>query len=402
MPILIDDRFEEIDLCIQNDDLNRGSQRLLELSYEFPFEITLRQQALKLRKTYNEGKELGVQKHSSEQLSITAKSLLNSLKSSSPELTFEEQSSRRPLAIIQGIRKSFNSRLHNFEFKAINLEIKPGNIIGLVGENGNGKTTLLRMIAGDLSPDEGKIIYQIEGSPTEEWEIIKKHIAFIPQRLQRWYGKAEDKVSFEAAIKGFNKHLNDEKLEFIIQRSGLHNFRELSWKELSSGYKLRFEIAMALVWEPKVLILDEPLANLDLQAQEILLQDLRNLANSARNPVSIILSSQQLHEVETISDQIIFLKNGKAVFNGSLEDFKNVDSHHSFEVLGSFNYTDLNKILGDWKELKIEQSASSFLISCNSQHSKEELLKRLISAGHEIEYFRNISGSTKKLFSDKY
>ena len=80
-----------------------------------------------------------------------------------------------------------------------------------------------------------------------------------------------------------------------------------------------------MVWNPKVLILDEPLANLDLLAQELLLQDLRDLVNSHKNPVTVILSSQQLHEVETVADQIIFLKNGRAVYNGSVHEIKNTD-----------------------------------------------------------------------------
>ena len=209
-------------------------------------------------------------------------------------------------------------------------------------------------------------------------------------------------MSFEAAIKTFKGSVNSEKVEFILHRMGLSNFRELKWSQLSSGYKLRFEIAMNLVWDPQVLILDEPLANLDLQAQELLLQDLRNLANSLRNPLSIILSSQQLHEVETIADQIIFLKNGRAVFNGPLSDFENLDKNQTFELNGKFNYQQLQELLADWKDLKIEQSASSFLINCSPENKKEDLLKRLLDASMEIEYFRNISSSTKKLFSDKY
>jgi ABC-2 type transport system ATP-binding protein len=183
---------------------------------------------------------------------------------------------------------------------------------------------------------------------------------------------------------------------------GLTNFRELSWTQLSSGYKLRFEIAMALVWDPAVLILDEPLANLDMQAQELLLQDLRNIADSLRHPISIILSSQQLHEVETVADQIIFLKNGNAIFNGNLNEFRNQETIRTFEINGNFKYYDLQKFLSGWEDLKIEQSASCFTISCSGKHTKEDLFRLLIENKCGIEYFRNISGSTKKLFSDKY
>jgi ABC-2 type transport system ATP-binding protein len=402
MEYIFHQRLEELDLCLKNEDLNRGTIRMLDLSYDFNFPEELKRECLKLREHYNRGKNLGSTKNNFTGLKDKSLELQQKLKAYIPLYSgiFERQD--EAFATVDSIRKKYKSRLHNFEFQTISLKLKPGKIIGLVGENGNGKTTLLRMICGDLAPDEGEIVYHFDGQNFRNWLDIKKKIAFIPQRIEKWYGSAENQLSFEAAIKKFKAPLNSEKVEFIIHRLGLSNFRELQWSQLSSGYKLRFEIAMNLVWDPRVLILDEPLANLDLQAQELLLQDLRNLANSLRNPLSIVLSSQQLHEVETIADQIIFLKNGRAVFNGPLSDFEQLDKSQTFELNGKFNYQDLQKLLGDWKDLKIEQSASSFLIHCSNEHKKEELLLRLINAKLEIEYFRNISNSTKKLFSDKY
>jgi ABC-2 type transport system ATP-binding protein len=394
-------RLEEIRLCLHNEDLNRAGQRLLDLCYDFPFEDEVRERSLLLRQQYNEGKQLGRTRNTNESLYTEYKLFYESL------LKFPFSDSltdlpKKTLARATEIGKTFRSRLHNFKFAPLSLELIEGKIIGLVGENGNGKTTLLRMIAGDLATDKGDIEYIIDNEVLRDWQEIKKHVAFIPQRLERWYGNANDKISFEAAIKGFKGEENAKKVNFILHRMGLTNFRELSWTELSSGYKLRFEIAMALVWEPKILILDEPLANLDIQAQELLLQDLRNLADSRRNPVSIVLSSQQLHEVETVADQIIFLKNGNAVYNGALADFRKNDKERTFELSGTFSYNDLQILLKDWDDIRIEQTVSTFTISCSEKHSKEELFNLMLQQGLSIDYFRNISGSTKKLFSDKY
>jgi ABC-2 type transport system ATP-binding protein len=394
-------RIEEIRLCLLNEDLNRAGQRLLDLTYDYEFGNGLRNTALLLRKRYNEGKELGRSKNTDTPLSADYSNFLNeivqqgTLQSASP-------SPHPTIGRITNIGKHFRSALHNFHFSPLSLELTKGNIIGLVGENGNGKTTLLRMICGELACDEGDVEYYFDGNATKDWQLIRKKVAFIPQRQERWYGTIYEKLSFNAAIKGFNGELNKEKADFIIHRMGLTNFRELSWNQLSSGYKLRFEIAMSLVWDPEVLILDEPLANLDIQAQELLLQDLRNLADSKRNPLSIILSSQQLHEVETVADQIIFLKNGNAIFNGNLHEFRNQETANTFEINGNFSYQQLQELLEGWKDTKIEQFASSYTINCPAQHSKEELFRLLLDSNHSIEYFRNISGSTKKLFSDKY
>ncbi len=394
-------RLEEIRLTLQNEDLNRAGQRLLDLTYDYDFPDKVRAGALHLRKQYNEGKELGKTKNTNSHLQKEYAAFLDKITQQQPG-TIPEIAPAETVARASSIAKYFRSRLHNFHFKPISLQLVRGNIIGLVGENGNGKTTLLRMICGDLATDEGDIEYYFDGKATRDWQIIKKKVAFIPQRIERWYGTAYDNISFQAAIKGYKGNLNEEKVDFIIHRLGLTNFRELTWTQLSSGYKLRFEIAMALVWDPKILILDEPLANLDIQAQELLLQDLRNLADSLRNPMSIILSSQQLHEVETVADQIIFLKNGNAVFNGNLKEFRELETGKTFELNGNFSYNDLHTLLSNWEEIKIEQSASTFTISCSGKHSKTELFRILIDNNYDISFFRDISGSTKKLFSDKY
>jgi ABC-2 type transport system ATP-binding protein len=183
---------------------------------------------------------------------------------------------------------------------------------------------------------------------------------------------------------------------------GLTSFIEHTWDQLSSGYRLRFEIAKALIWEPSILILDEPLANLDMQAQELMLNDLRNIANSLRNPISIILSSQQLHEVEAVSDQIIFLKNGRAVFNGNLSDFGQNEAVNTFELSGKFDYAALMAAFQDWEGIRIEQTVSAFILTCPDKYTKYELIKRVGLHNLELDYYRDITGSTKKLFNDKY
>ena len=136
-------------------------------------------------------------------------------------------------------------------------------------------------------------------------------------------------------------------------------------------------------------------------AQELLLQDLKDLANSWKQPVSMILTSQQLHDVETIADQIIFLKNGKAIFNGGLDKLKNQDTFFTVELNGSFSYDELDTLLDSFN-VKIEKTASGFTLNVPNVKSIKELQTKLINSDFELSYFRNITNSTKKLFSDKY
>ncbi len=395
----IENRLNEIAIYLKSKDLNNTGRRILDFVYDFDLNLQIKEKALSLRKAYNETKEI---RESRDKLLIWFIQLFEELKLVEKNEQINNQQQTLVCTVTE-ISKSYNSGSQGFYFEPISLEMFTGKIIGIVGENGNGKTTLLRMLTGDLTTDKGTIVYCFDNQSISNWLEIKKKIAFIPQRLSMWTGSAINNVSFNAAIKGRKSSENIELTDFIIHRLGLTKYKNLTWKQLSSGYRLRFEIAKALVWRPSVMILDEPLANLDIQAQAILLQDLRNLADSIRNPMSIVLSSQQLHEVETVADEIVFLKNGRAVFNGKLRDISKIEDNQIFEVAGSFNYEDINTIFRDWEKLKVEKlSTSLFQVSLSNKYSRHDFLGNLLKNNIEVEYFRDITGSSKKLFHDKY
>lgn len=392
-------RMQEISHLLDNEDLNRAGIRILDLVYDlgYPYEVRMRAQKLRLR--YNQAKELGKKSIDDPHLTDEYRQFVSSLPQEGAVLNAPE---KKLIASAEGISKQFRTRMRTFTLEALNLEMNQGSIIGVVGENGNGKTTLLRMIAGDLACDTGKVLYYFDRQACDDWAVNKYHIAFVQQRTERFHGQVYENLSFMAAIKGIHGQRNREMTEFVLHRMGLSNFAAHSWAQLSSGYRLRFEIARALVWDPSILILDEPLANLDLQAQEQMLNDLRNLADSPRNPMSIIISSQQLYEVEAVSDQIIFLKNGRAVYNGTLADFRNMQTLRTFELNGRFTIEKLMEIFSDWKEVRIENGISAMLLTCPNQYSQQDLLKKLVDNQMEIEYLRDITGSTKQLFNDKF
>lgn len=393
------DRIREIELALENQDLNRVSRRALDYSFEFDLPLKLQEKAINARISYNIKKELGASGNKDEELINNYRELINVFKVQNVSEVIN-RNIPEIICKVKGIGKSFGAK-GSFKLNPIDLTLKRGNIIGLVGENGNGKTTLLRLISTDLEATDGTVKVFEGGKLLPTFEAIKERIAFIPQRIPKWWGNVESQISFAASIKGLSKDENRRQTQFIIHRLGLTNFAQHTWSELSSGYKLRVEIAKTLVWNPKVLILDEPLANLDLMAQEMLLQDLRDLANSQKKPVTIILSSQQLHEVETVADQIVFLKNGRAIFNGEVAEIKSTDQSTTIEIDGQFNYNELSEVLSGLK-IKIEQNSSGFTMECSNDIKSQKILKKLVEKEIEISYFRDITNSTKKLFNDKY
>jgi ABC-2 type transport system ATP-binding protein len=229
------------------------------------------------------------------------------------------------------------------------------------------------------------------------WYAVKQHIAFIPQHLDKWLGLLKDNLHLSAANHGIFGQENEEAVDFIIHRLGLTKYKNAKWNDISSGYKLRFELARALVWKPQLLILDEPLANLDINSKLLFMQDLRLLSNSLRYPIAIIMSSQQLHEIESVVDNIIFLKEGYPIYNGRVNEFGKDRETNVFELAGDFSRQDLYQWLKDYQAIKIEDTGQSFIIETPVGFTGNQLLA-MLSEKQKIEYFRDISQSTRKLF----
>lgn len=290
---------------------------------------------------------------------------------------------------ISNLVKTYSS---NFSLGPINLEIRSREIIGLVGENGNGKTTLLRSICGELQPTEGSIVYQFQYKDNYD---LRTKLVYIPQRSEIWRGSMYENLEFTASSYGYLPEENNLVIDLIITRLGLRKFRSYSWNGLSSGYKMRFELARMLLRKPKILLIDEPLANLDILAQQTILDDFRNIANSPFRPIAIVLSSQQLYEVEKTSDQVVFLKKG------SQRNLKSEESKEKFFIVEfetDVNFSELNEILLSIGLLKLEQNGGTIIATFPIEITLFKLMELFIKEQIEINYLRNITHSTRRFF----
>jgi ABC-2 type transport system ATP-binding protein len=295
-----------------------------------------------------------------------------------------------PLVTANKISKTYTGG--NFSLKPISVDIKTGNVLGVVGENGNGKTTLLRCIAGQLALDGGAVDYHLLNHPDNY--AIKNHIAFIPQRIPRWYGLLKDNLHFSAAIAGVCGAKNNLMVDFMLERLNLTKYANLTWNQISSGYRTRFEIARILLQKPRLLILDEPLANLDINAQQTILTDLIFMAKAAHNPMGIILSSQQLHEVEKVADTVIFIKNGNCLYSSNDKAEKITSTAVEFETTAS---RDL--ILEAFGQQKIDlQFNGGFYTIESADLTAQQIISSMVQSNLPLSYFRDITYSTKRFF----
>lgn len=319
----------------------------------------------------------------------------NQVTDSIRQMYFEQLPKEKRVFYCRDICKKYNG----FTLSGIDLDLRLGEITGIVGENGTGKTTLLRMIAGELERTDGIINYPLFSKDKLDWKKIKAAIGYIPQRIDPWLGNitVEHLLKLTAAVKGISGVENEKKVSYIIARLALHDYKNKRWEELSGGYKLRFELARQLVWSPKLLVLDEPLANLDIKSQRILLDDLESLAGSVTNPVSIVLSSQNLFEVEKVSDNILFVRNGRSIYNGPVSNIGANLSYRCFEIDA---IADNDQILLATKHLDVKKIKSSTytLLYTGENTSISNIALALSQNNIEIKYMREITKSTRLLF----
>jgi len=291
------------------------------------------------------------------------------------------------------ITKSYGSQ--KFSLGPISLTLTKGQVFGLVGENGNGKTTLLRILAKEIAQTQGSLHYQFTNKIQSDYDLRTKLI-YIPQRTDKWYGSLLDNLRFVLANYDEKPDEIETRVLLMVARLGLWNYRHLKWSELSSGYKMRFELARTLLRKPEILLLDEPLANLDVLAQQIILEDLKAIANSVNNPIALILSSQQLYEVEKISDKVIFLKNGK--YNESTNDTVNDEKPLIIEMDSNASREKLLEVFAPFALEKLTFNGGIYTVYFNTTTRFSEVIVALGLADINLIYIRDISASTRRFF----
>lgn len=289
--------------------------------------------------------------------------------------------------------KNLVKQYPSFTLGPIDLEIKTGEIIGLVGENGNGKTTLLRSLCGELNPTTGNITYNFEYDDAFD---LRTKLVYIPQRTETWRGSMYENLEFTASCYGYLPEENNLVVDLVITRLGLRKFRNHGWNNLSSGYKMRFELARMLLRKPKILLIDEPLANLDILAQQTILDDFRNIANSAFRPIAIVLSSQQLYEVEKTSNQVVFLKKGTQK-NLNIDN-ENEEKLFVIEFESPQSLSELKIAFESLQVQSLEQNGGTLIATFPATVTVTDFMKTVINQNVTISYMRNISNSTRRFF----
>ncbi len=187
----------------------------------------------------------------------------------------------------------------------IDLEVKSGTILGIVGPNGAGKTTLIRVICG---------LYDCDGFDKPE-SYRRKFIGYMPEQV-RWEGRTSVRNALSTIAEMRASFIDVDKL---LETVGLYSRSEDMMDNLSQGMRQRMSLACALMGNPEVIVMDEPLNGLDPLAQRAFTNLMKQLAKKG---VSIIISSHAVSDLETLADRIALMHHGQILIEGTLSDIR--------------------------------------------------------------------------------
>ncbi len=214
----------------------------------------------------------------------------------------------------RGIVKRFGGRQ---VLRGVDLDVETGEIVGVVGPNGAGKTTLIRILLGLLRRDEG--VVELMGRDPFRDPRAREGVGVIFERPNMPGGlPVREVLGYAADIMGVPR----DRVKWAIEAAGLSGHEHKRFQELSAGLKQRAALAHALLGEPRLIIADEPTANLD-PVERVRILD--RIAELSRNEgVSFLVTGHVLHEIVRIADRIVILSSGRVIASGSIEEVASV------------------------------------------------------------------------------
>ena len=213
----------------------------------------------------------------------------------------------------------------------LSLSVNPGEIFGLLGPNGAGKTTTVQMAVGFLKPDRGTI--HIGGAGSPESATVRRRIGIAPQSLSLYADlTADENLEFFAALYNLTREMGREKLAQritdVLDSVGLTNRRNDRVKTFSGGMKRRLNIAVAVLHQPDLLILDEPTAGVDPQSRNAILETTERLRDQGK---TIIYTTHYMEEAQRVCNRVAIIDHGKILEIDTVDGL--IDNHGGISTL---------------------------------------------------------------------
>lgn len=214
---------------------------------------------------------------------------------------------------VSGLAKSFGA-VH--AVKKVDFTIEEGHCVALLGPNGAGKTTTIRMITGLLKPSAGQMKFHGVGADDNQRSML----GYLPQSptFYNWMS-GQEYVVYAGRLCGLSAETAQKRAKELLERVGLAEAAKRRIRGYSGGMRQRLGLAQALVHQPRLLIMDEPVSALDPLGRREVLTLLREL----KQETTVLFSTHVLHDAEELCDDVIIIRDGQVALHGSLSDIRN-------------------------------------------------------------------------------
>ena len=286
--------------------------------------------------------------------------------------------------VVSNISKSFGKTR---AVKDISFDVRAGEIFGLLGPNGSGKTTTIRIILDIYQPDSGKVA--ILGGPMTADK--KNHIGYLPEERGLYQDMALERVlTYMASLKGMADADIKTKLPAYLEKFDLAAHAKKKCKELSKGMQQKGQVIATLIHDPELIIIDEPFAALDPINTQLVKDVLEEERDKGK---AIVMCTHQMSQVESLCDRLVLVDQGRVLLTGSLEEI--ADRYKTNEVLikpvGALpaslpGVREINRVNGSYK-LSPEEGVTPI-----------QLLETLVSNGVAMESYKVLVPSLDEIF----
>lgn len=294
-----------------------------------------------------------------------------------------------PLLKIEHLRKSYGQ---NEAVKGISFTIEQGICVTLLGPNGAGKTTTLSMLAGLLQPTSGNIQFM-----DLHHDDIRKHIGYLPQypAFYNWMSGKEF-IEYVGKLAYMSSAQVRKRTEEVLQLVGLYDARNRKIGGYSGGMKQRLGIAQALIHQPKLLILDEPVSALDPIGRREVLEMIKQIKHNT----TILFSTHVLHDAEEVSEDVMIMNKGEIILVGELKDLMRNAVQPIIRIEGEVNMENWISVFKDLPYVeKVENKGDQLeLLLSDLQLGKKVVLTKITEDNIPIRKFELATTSLEDLF----
>ena len=295
--------------------------------------------------------------------------------------------------------------------KTISFELNDGQVVGFLGANGAGKSTTLKIMTGYISPSSGNVFYGGRNIQDDTSEI-QKDIGYLPE-LNPLYSEmiVHDYLKFISEVRGISENDFKNAFQKVVEECSLNAVAHRTIANCSKGYKQRIGLAAALIHDPKILILDEPVTGLDPNQ----IVEIRELIKKLGKEKIVLMSSHILQEIQATVDRIIIINEGSIVADGSSEELLNDSAKGKADLKLEVSNADENDIRDmkatipsiDIKNISKEDSFTRINVEFPSNGDPREdifkyavdknwvILEMVTSKQNLEDIFRKLTGNNK-------